>query len=137
GLAYPVMHRIGVIAAVFGLIGLLWALPVPDEFLAISPLLNWGTTFLMAAVVYYFVIATSLAIGILPFALGLTACALWLDNSAWSLELGAGAALLVGIASLFFGRGSGGAALMSDIQLMMIGPVWQLSRLYRRLGIPY
>jgi hypothetical protein len=28
-------------------------------------------------------------------------------------------------------------AVLQDIQLMMIAPVWLLSVLYRRLGIPY
>ena len=55
---------------VLGTVGLLWTLPIPDEFFEISPLLNWGTAFLMAAAVYYFIISVSLAIGMLPFILG-------------------------------------------------------------------
>lgn len=138
-LRYPLVHHLAIVASVFGLVGLLWSLPVPDEFRDISPLLNWATAFLMAAVVYYFIIATSLAIGMLPFALGLTALSWWLDRSGQALELAGAGALLAGIAGLIVGRsGQGGArAVMSDIQLMMIGPVWQLSRLYRRLGIPF
>jgi hypothetical protein len=138
-LRYPAVYGIAVIASVFGLVGLLWTLPVPDEFRELSPLLNWGTAFLMSAMVYYFIIAISLAIGILPFAVGLTACAIWLEKSAFELELVAAGSLLAGIAGLYLTRRGKGAAtaLMTDIQLLMIGPVWQLSRLYRRLGIPY
>lgn len=138
-LRYPLVHRLAIVASVSGLVGLLWSLPVPEEFRDISPFLNWATSFLMAAVVYYFIIATSLAIGMLPFALALTAVAWWLEHSSLPLELIAAGALLAGIAGIAIGRrGEGGTqAVMSDIQLMMIGPVWQLSRLYRRLGIPF
>lgn len=139
GLRLPVIHHIAIVAAVFGLVGLLWCLPVPQEFRDISPLLNWGTTFVMSAIVYYFIIATSLAIGMLPFAIALAASVLWLERSGIELELVAGAALLAGLAGLVLSRGlrKGSAALMTDIQLMMIGPIWLLSRLYRRLGIPF
>ena len=138
-LRHPLAHRLAVLLSVFGLVGLLWSLPVPDEFRDISPFLNWATAFLMAAVVYYFIIATSLAIGMLPFTLALTTLAWWLDHAGHPLELIAALALLMGVAGLVLARGGqGGAqAVMSDIQLMMIGPVWQLSRLYRRLGIPF
>lgn len=138
-LQYPLVHHLALITCVFGLIGLLWSLPVPEEFRRISPLLNWGTTFLMATVVYYFVIATSLAIGMLPFAVALTMCAWWLDASAHPFDLIAAGALVAGTIGLFWSRHprGGGTALMTDIQLMMIGPIWLLSRLYRRLGIPF
>ena len=55
---------------VLGTVGLLWLLPTPDEFFNISPLLNWGSAFLMVTAVYYFIISVSLAIGMLPFILG-------------------------------------------------------------------
>jgi hypothetical protein len=58
---------------VLGTVGILWSLPVPEEFARISPVLNWGSVFLMAAVVYYFIISIPLAIGMLPFVAGITA----------------------------------------------------------------
>ena len=135
----PGIYWLSVPLLVLATVGMLWSLPVPAEFARISPLLNWGSAFLMAAVVYYFIIATSLAIGMLPFTLALTTLAWWLDHAGHPLELIAALALLMGVAGLVLARGGqGGAqAVMSDIQLMMIGPVWQLSRLYRRLGIPF
>jgi hypothetical protein len=139
GMRFPLVHRFAIVLSVVGLVGLLWSLPVPDEFREISPFLNWATSFLMAAVVYYFVIATSLAIGMLPFAVGVTALAWWLEHSGRALELCAAFALLAGVGGLILGRGGDGGAraIMRDIQFMMLGPLWQLSQLYRRLGIPY
>lgn len=139
GLLRPGLHNLALVACVFGLVGLLWSLPVPAEFRRISPFLNWGSSFLMATLVYYFIIATSLAIGMLPFAVGLTACAIWFDRSGFPLDLVAAGALLAGIAGLYWSRHphKRGAAAMADIQLLMIGPIWLLSRLYQRLGIPF
>lgn len=124
---------------VVGVVALLWSLPVPAEFSRISPLLNWATTFLMAAVVYYFIISLPLAIGMLPFVLGVATLALMLERSGYPARWLAIGLIVIGIAGLFAGQhANGGArAVLRDIQLMMIAPVWLLSNLYRRLGIPY
>lgn len=124
---------------VLGTVGLLWSLPVPDALTAISPLLNWGTVFLMAAMVYYFIISVPLAIGMLPFVFGILAIIGWLDVNSNLLPLAAAGLTAAAVCGLytghFAGRGLRGVGL--DIQLMMIAPVWMLSVLYRRLGIPH
>ena len=124
---------------VLGVVGLLWSLPVPQEFFDISPVFNWGTAFLMAAVVYYFIISISLAIGMLPFIFGITAAQIWLTDSDWSHPAVSSALVIVGVLGLIAGQIPNGSAqqVARDIQLMMIAPVWMLSNLYRRLGIPY
>lgn len=135
----PVVYWAAVPMVVVGTVGLLWYLPIPPEFLQISPLLNWGSAFLMATAVYYFIISLSLAIGMLPFILGLASLQLWLAASEYP-ALGVSTGLLVaGIVGLGLGRrGKGGVrALIEDLQLMMIGPAWLLSVIYRRFGIPY
>jgi hypothetical protein len=47
--------------------------------------------------------------------------------------------VIVAVAGIYFGHhASGGVrAVLRDIQLLMIGPIWLLSRLYRRLGIAF
>ncbi|MGH8224474.1 MAG: hypothetical protein ACREQZ_16020 [Woeseiaceae bacterium] len=139
GLRFPVIHRFAALVLVAGIVGALAALPVPQKLAEISPLLNWGTTFLMAAAVYYFIISLSLAIGMLPFVLALTAFTLWAERSSLPLGTVAAALLVTGVIGLVAGRAARGAigAVMSDIQLSMIAPLWLLSRVYHRLGIPY
>ena len=44
----PVVYWAAVPMIVLGTVGLLWHLPVPAEFHEITPLLNWGSAFLMA-----------------------------------------------------------------------------------------
>jgi hypothetical protein len=136
---YGGIYWVAVITLIIGTVGMLWSLPVPDEFVKISPVLNWGSSFLMAAVIYYFIISMSLAIGMLPFIFGIAAVVMWVAGSAWSLTRISALLFALSIAGLWLGhRGNGGIrAVMHDIQLMMIAPVWMLSTLYRRIGIPF
>ncbi|MEJ2297244.1 MAG: DUF962 domain-containing protein [Woeseiaceae bacterium] len=135
----PVVYWAAVPMIVLGTVGVLWYLPAPVEFFEISPLLNWGTAFLMATAIYYFIISLSLAIGMLPFLLGIAAIHSWLAQSGYP-QLGVSIALLIaGTVGLWLGRrGNGGlSAILQDFQLMMIGPVWLLSVLYRRFRVPF
>lgn len=137
-LTYPVIYWAGVPMVVVGVVGVLWTLPVPDEFFEISPLMNWGTAFLMASAVYYFIISVSLAIGMLPFLLGVAGIQLAIADSDFSpLRVSLGLTV-AGIICLFMGhrRQNSLAPVFRDLQLMMIGPAWLLSVLYRRIGIP-
>jgi len=137
-LRYPLVFWAAVPLVVMGTVGLLWLVPVPGEFYDISPLLNWGSAFLMAAAVYYFIISVSLAIGMLPFLSGVAAFHLWLEQSDYSAMRVSSGFLLAGITGLWLGQRSRGGfrPVIEDLQLMMIAPVWMLSVLYRRAGIP-
>lgn len=138
-LTYPVLYWAAVPMVVVGTVGVLWTLPIPDAFFEISPLLNWGTAFLMSAAVYYFIISVSLAIGMLPFILGVAGIHTWLEQSDFSpLRVSIGL-LAAGIIGLFMGHRNKSSLrpVLQDIQLMMIGPAWLLSVLYRRIGIPF
>ena len=133
------IYWIAVLTLVVGTVGMLWSLPVPVEFARISPVLNWGSSFLMAAVVYYFIISMPLAIGMLPFVFGIAAVETWLVESPYSLVRVSTALFALSLAGLYLGhrRHGGIKAVFRDIQLMMIAPVWLLSNLYKRFGIPY
>lgn len=136
---FKVLYWLAVVAVIPATVGMLWSLPVPEEFGRISPVLNWGSAFLMAAVVYYFIISMPLAIGMLPLILGIAFLQIRLSQSGLAL-IGVSLALyLASLAGLYLGHfGVGGwRAVFRDIQLMMIAPLWLLSRLYLRLGIPF
>ncbi len=137
-LTHPVIYWAAVPTVVLGTVGMLWALPVPDAFHTISPLLNWGSTFLMAAVIYYFIISLSLAIGLLPFVLGVALFEAWLVQSDYSLARVAVGLFTAGVIGLGLGHRNQSSfrPVVEDLQMMMLGPAWILSRLYQRLGIP-
>jgi uncharacterized membrane protein YGL010W len=137
-LNYAAVYWAAVPTVVLATVGLLWALPVPGEFLEISPLLNWGSAFLMASAVYYFVISVSLAIGMLPFVLGIASFQVWLEHSQYSAIHVCVGLLLAGLIGLWLGHSNRRSLwpVVQDLQMMMIGPLWLLSVLYRRAGIP-
>ena len=138
-LSNPIVYWAAIPMVVLGTVGLLWSLPVPVQFFEISPLLNWGSAFLMATAIYYFIISLSLAIGMLPFLLGLAAIQLWLADSPWP-AFGVSIALLVaGTVGLWLGRRGPGVvrSVLLDYQLMMIGPLWLLSVMYKRFRVPF
>lgn len=138
-LRYASLYWLAVLMVVVGLVGLLWTLPVPEQFYTISPLLNWGSAFLMVAAVYYFIISLSIAIGMLPFLIGVAAFHLWLGPSEFSALRASSGLLVGGTIGLWLGHRdrSGIRPVLDDLLHAMIGPAWMLSVVYRRLGIPY
>ena len=135
----PVVYWAAVPMLVLGTVGLFWALPVPQQFFEISPLLNWGSAFLMATAIYYFISSLSLAIGMLPFLLGIAAVQLWLAQSPYPPLAVSVGLLVAGTVGVWLGRRGTGSlhAMLQDFQLMMIGPVWVLSVVYKRFGVPF
>ncbi len=135
----PALYWVSMIALLLGFVGLLWSIPVPRAFDEISPFLNWGTAFLIATLVYYFIISVSLALGMVPFILGIAAIETWLVTL--PTPVGYVASILVGISisGLCFGHymNKGVRAVLRDVQLLMIAPIWLLSNLYKKLGIPF
>lgn len=132
------LHWICVPLIVVSLIGLLWSLPVPAVFDEISPLMNWGTLFMLAALVYYFIMSLTLAIGMVFVTAGIIATVHWLDGFAmplWQISIAIFVAAWIG---QFIGHAIEGKrpSFFKDLQFLMIGPIWLLSAIYRKVGIP-
>jgi hypothetical protein len=135
-LSKPVAYWFAVPMFVVGITGLLWALPVPAEFRDISPLLNWGSSFLMVTAVYYFIISLSLAIGLLPLLLGLAGVQMWLLDSGFPAISISTSLVVAGVSGFMLSHGGSLRRVIEDLQLVMIGPAWALSVVYKRFGIP-
>lgn len=133
------VHWVCVPLIALSLIGMLWALPVPAGFLNISPVLNWGVLFMMASVVYYFLLSPRLAVGMVGVMAVFTVALYWLDGlqtPLWMLCVGIFALAWIGqfIGHLIEGKRP---SFFQDLQFLMIGPMWLLSFVYQRLGIRY
>ncbi|WP_428100284.1 DUF962 domain-containing protein [Candidatus Rariloculus sp.] len=137
--ANKALHWVCVPLIVASLIGLLWSLPVPETFRQSSPVLNWGTLFIMASVVYYFILSLSLAFGILPFLVLVVVIVSRLDGLETPLWLISGVVFALAWAGQFIGHRIEGKppSFFQDLQYLMIGPLWLLAAVYRRLRIPY
>jgi uncharacterized membrane protein YGL010W len=137
--ANEVIHWICVPLIALSVIGMFWSLPVPEAFVRISPAMNWGTLFMMASVVYYFILSPSLAIGMVAVILMFVAALLWLDCFATPLGQICIAIFVLAWIGQFIGHAIEGKrpSFFKDLQFLMIGPMWLLAFVYRRFGIRY
>jgi uncharacterized membrane protein YGL010W len=133
------LHWICVPIIVVSLIGLLWALPVPAALDKISPLANWGTLALVAGSIYYFAMSRALGLGMLLFVAIVLLCVAGLDALPWPLPLSCITLFVVAWIGQFIGHYYEGKrpSFFKDVQFLMIGPLWLMSFVYRRLGIRY
>lgn len=133
------LHWICVPIIVLSLVGLLWSLPVPSAFREVSSLLNWGTLLLLFAVLYYFAMSWSLALGMALFVAVVISLVTALDRLPWSLWMTCLSLFVVSWIGQFIGHHYEGKrpSFFKDVQFLMIGPLWLLSFIYRKLGIPY
>ena len=138
--ANKALHWICVPVIAWCVLGLLWSLPFPGGARAPHPAANWAVLAVLAALVYYALLSVRLALG----ALLLLFAMLWsigvIDRSSpaplWALCVILFVAAWIG---QFVGHAIEGRrpSFFKDIQFLMIGPLWLLAELYRRLGIRF
>jgi uncharacterized membrane protein YGL010W len=133
------LHAICVPLIVLAVLGLLWSLPVPASIAARAAWLNWATLAAAASLVYYASLSVRLAAGMAPL----------LALMAWALASFAGRALplwqvsvavfIIAWIGQFVGHLIEGRrpSFFEDVQFLLIGPLWLLSLVYRRLGWRY
>jgi uncharacterized membrane protein YGL010W len=134
-----VLHWICVPPIVLAVMGLLWSLPVPDAFSAVSPWLNWATLVALAALVYYFVLSPSLAVGLLIAFIVLLLITQGLARLPWSLWITSLTLFIVAWIGQFVGHAVEGKrpSFFRDLQFLLIGPLWLLAAVYRKFRLPY
>ncbi len=130
------LHWVCVPVIVLTVMGFLRSLPTPDAF-ATLPGLDWATLAVVLAVGYYLRLSPALAIGAAPLLiLGLAALG-WLESLPVPLWASC-AALFVGAwIGQFVGHAIEGRrpSFLKDLQFLLIGPLWLLADLYRRIGL--
>jgi uncharacterized membrane protein YGL010W len=121
-----VIHFICIPAIVFSLLGMVWGIH-PAGAIAICVL----------GLIYYFSLSVPFAIGMFIF----SAAMLWglsvmPQDTVWQLSLGIFVLAWIG---QFIGHKIEGKkpSFMEDLRFLMIGPLFVLGFLYRRLGIDY
>ena len=133
------LHWICVPLIVLAVMGLIWSIPVPDAFAARSPWLNWATLVALLAFVYYAALSAGLALGIaLAFAV-LFVVLNALQSLPWPLWATSLAIFVVAWLGQFIGHAVEGKrpSFFKDVQFLLIGPLWLVAALYRKLGLSY
>jgi uncharacterized membrane protein YGL010W len=130
-------HWICVPSIVFSIVLLLWSIPSPGILTDFG--LNYAYVVMFLAVFYYVLLSPTLAIGMaLIFSLmGFFAQAIQLSSPipVWSIGLIVFAIAWIG---QFYGHHVEGKkpSFLKDIQFLLIGPIWLLQFIYKRVGIP-
>ncbi|MGA2775995.1 MAG: Mpo1-like protein [Steroidobacteraceae bacterium] len=131
------VHWICVPVIVWCVLALLWSVPTTGDF---HSLLNWAVLAVAAALVYYSWLSMRLAAGA---AVLLIAMLYSIDRtehfSAEPLWLIGAVLFVIAWIGQFIGHHVEGKrpSFFKDVQFLMIGPLWLLADLYRRLGIRY
>jgi len=133
------IHWICVPTIALTVVGFLWAIPVPDAFTAISPWLNWATIGVAFWIAYYCVLSPSLGIGATLCLVAMLFIVRWMDTLPWPLWLSCLVIFVVAWIGQFIGHNIEGTrpSFFKDVQFLLIGPIWLMSHVYRRLGFSY
>lgn len=118
-------------------LALLWSVPTTGEYHA---LLNWAVLAAAAAVAYYSWLSLRLAAGAAAMLIAmLLSIDLTEHLSARPLWMVAGVLFVIAWIGQFVGHHIEGKrpSFFKDVQFLMIGPLWLLAAVYRRLGIRY
>jgi uncharacterized membrane protein YGL010W len=133
------LHWICVPPIVLSIMGFAWSIPVPQSLADLSPWVNWATLLAALAVIYYIALSPALAAGVfVAFAL-LLIIVQSLDTLPWPLWMTSAAIFIVAWIGQFIGHGieRKRPSFFKDVQFLLIGPLWLVAALYRRLGLRY
>jgi uncharacterized membrane protein YGL010W len=134
------LHWICVPVIAWCVLGLLWSLPFPGSVRALQPAANWASVAVLTALGYYAVLSPRLAWGALPLLLAflwsIEVVDRWGAAPLWSICVALFVAAWIG---QFIGHAIEGKrpSFFKDLQFLMIGPLWLLADVYRRLGIRF
>ncbi len=137
--ANKALHWVCVPLIVLAVLGLLWSVPMPAALARHAPLLNCATLVMALGIGYYALLSPRLAIGmLLPLALAVLAIR-WLAALATPLWQTCLAIFVIAWIGQFIGHAIEGRrpSFFKDLQYLLIGPLWLLSFVYRRLGLRY
>lgn len=133
-------HWICIPLIMISLIGLLWSIPSPDIFPTEPFPFTWGAVFVILAIFYYVSLSIPLAIGMLFVGSGLLAAnyliVKYISLDLWLVSI----IIFVGAwIGQFIGHKIEGKkpSFFKDLQFLLIGPLWLLHFIYKKLGIPY
>jgi len=132
------IHLVCVPAIVWTLVAALWSIPVPP---GVGQPGLWAALALAVTLGYYWRLSRPLALGaLLAFVLmGWLCHALYQRYSGGGLAQIAAAVFVLAWIGQFVGHAIEGKrpSFFTDLVYLLIGPLWTLSKLYRKLGLTY
>lgn len=126
-------HFVCIPLIAFSIVCVLKYIPFGDAWL------NAASIAIVAALVYYLALSWRLALGLAVAFGAIYAGALALEAASGANFIWAALGIfVVGWIGQFIGHAVEGTrpSFFKDLQFLLIGPMWELAHLYRRLGIP-
>jgi len=135
--ANQALHSICVPLIVWSLLGLAWSIPLPAWVTSRAPEFNLSMLLVAGVLLYYMSLSAPLALGAMVCAtIMLVVCDVLEAFGAplWRVAIGVFVIAWVGqfLGHYFEGRRP---SFLQDLRFLLIGPLWVLAKLYRRLGI--
>ncbi len=133
------IHWICVPAIFFSITGLLYSIQFPFQ-LSENLRLNVAMIVMLLIVIYYFTLSVSLGFGMLLFVIFCIAICylieIYLPLSLWLFCL---IVFIVAWIGQFYGHKVEGKkpSFFKDIQFLLIGPMWLMSFIYKKMGVKY
>ena len=133
------IHWICVPAIFFSITGLLYSVKLPF-YLSENFQLNLAVIVLLLAVIYYFMLSMPLGFGMFVFGLFCIALCFLIENylpfTLWLFSLILFIAAWIG---QFYGHKVEGKkpSFFKDLQFLLIGPMWLMSFVYKKMGLKY
>ncbi len=133
------LHYLCVPLIKLSVMGLLLSLPVPAALGGGTAWLNWCSLAMLAGLIYYAALSMRLAAGMLLVVLAGFGLLAALTRLAAPLWLSCVAIFVLAWVGQFIGHAIEGRrpSFFKDLQFLMIGPLWILAALFRRLGLRY
>jgi uncharacterized membrane protein YGL010W len=140
------IHWICVPVIFFSILGLVWAIPFPHlNFLGnYNGFVNWASFVIAFAIYFYYKLSPTLSYGMLLVVFGFSAIIVALEKlhtnenwpPMWQICLGL---FVISWIGQFAGHKIEGKkpSFLDDIKFLLIGPIWLLHFLFKRLGIKY
>ncbi|MGB3946418.1 MAG: Mpo1-like protein [Bacteroidia bacterium] len=134
------VHWVCVPLIMFSLIGLLWCIPTPELFKSFNFPINYGTLFLLFALCYYTLLSIRLTIGMLIITGAIVLGNYYIEKiniaPLWIISVGIFVAAWIG---QFIGHNIEGKkpSFFKDLQFLLIGPLWIMSFIYKKLNIAF
>lgn len=135
------IHWIAVPSIVFSLLGMIWSIPFPSQLLpdSIAPFFNWATIGIALALYYYYRLSATLAFAMVLLTFVMALLIVQIEQSGmvlWQVSL---AVFVTAWIFQFIGHKIEGKkpSFIDDVQYLLIGPLWLLHFVFKKLNIPY
>lgn len=134
------LHWICIPLIVLSLLALIWCIPVPPVIAANLPGFNWCWLVVLLSNLFYWRLSIPLAIGMLLITAVMVAIIVGYQQLQWQRPwIAPFVVFVVAWIGQFVGHKIEGAkpAFVDDLKFLLIGPLWLLGFVYRKLGIRY